>query len=326
MIITAAHGSGGSATNKLVAEVFAKHFNNDILNRMEDSAVVPASGRIAISTDSFVVTPRIFPGGDIGKLAICGTVNDLLMSGAIPKYLTCGFIIEEGASIEELDRIATSMEVTAKEAGVNIVAGDTKVIEGEGGVYINTTGVGFVPPERALSVTKMEEEDVILLSGTLGDHHATILSSRMNIENTIKSDCRVLNKAVEALFDAGINIKAMRDVTRGGLGTILNEFSNGSGKGIEIEEKALPVDPQVQGFCSILGLNPIYMGNEGKFIAVVPKNQAELALKTLKGLEGYEEAAIIGKVVNKAGVTMRTRLGGVIRVDVLQGEGLPRIC
>lgn len=326
MIITAAHGSGGSATNKLVAEVFAKHFNNEILNRMEDSAVVPSSGKIAISTDSFVVTPRFFPGGDIGKLAVCGTLNDLSMSGAIPKYLTCGFIIEEGASIEELDRIANSMELAASVAGVTIVAGDTKVIEGQGGIYINTSGVGFVPQERALSVTKMEEEDVILLSGTLGDHHATILSSRMNIENTIASDCRVLKGAVEALFDAGIDIKAMRDVTRGGLGTILNEFANGSGKGIEIEEASLPVSSQVQGFCSILGLNPLYMGNEGKFIAVVPKKQAELALNTLRGLEGYEQAAIIGKVVEKAGVTMRTKLGGVIRVDVLQGEGLPRIC
>ncbi len=326
MIITAAHGSGGSATNHLVTEVFAKHFHNKILNKMEDSAVVTSSGEIAITTDSFVVTPRFFPGGDIGKLAICGTVNDLLMVGAIPQYLTCGFIIEEGALIEELDLIASSMARTAKEAGITIVAGDTKVIEGRGGIYINTTGIGFVPSDRNLSVNSIEEEDVILLSGTLGDHHATILSSRMNIQNTITSDCKVLKDGVEALFHAGIRLKAMRDVTRGGLGTILNEFVASSGKGIEIEEVNLPVNPQVQGFCSILGLNPLYMGNEGKFIAVLPNNQAELALLALHGLEGYEEAVIIGKVVAKAGVRMKTKLGGLIRIDVLQGEGLPRIC
>ncbi len=326
MIITAAHGSGGSATNQLVTEVFAKHFHNEILNRMEDSAVVSSSERIAISTDSFVVTPRFFPGGDIGKLAICGTVNDLLMSGAIPKYLTCGFIIEEGALIEELDLIAASMAREANASGIILVAGDTKVIEGNGGIYINTTGVGFVPSDRELSVASIEEEDVILLSGTLGEHHATILSSRMNIKNTISSDCRVLKEGVEALFDAKIQIKAMRDVTRGGLGTILNEFSVGSNKGIEIMEEILPISEQVQGFCSILGLNPLYMGNEGKFIAVIPREQAELAIKTLQQIEGYEEATIIGKVVPRAGVRMITKLGGVVRVDVLQGEGLPRIC
>ena len=326
MMITTAHGSGGSATNQLVTEVFAKHFHNEILNRMEDSAVVPSSGRIAISTDSFVVTPRFFTGGDIGKLAVCGTVNDLLMSGAYPMYMTCGFIIEEGALIEELDLIAASMAREATTAGVTIVAGDTKVIEGNGGIYINTTGVGFVPTDRELSVASIEEEDVILLSGTLGEHHVAILSSRMNIKNTISSDCKVLKDGVEALFDAGIKIKAMRDVTRGGLGTILNEFSTGSGKGIEMKEELLPISEQVQGFCSILGLNPLYMGNEGKFIAVVPREQEELALQTLHQVEGYEEAAIIGKVVPRAGVRMTTKLGGVVRVDVLQGEGLPRIC
>ncbi len=326
MIITAMHGSGGSATNQLVTEVFAKHFYNKILNKMEDSAVVPSSGEIAITTDSFVVTPRFFPGGDIGKLAVCGTVNDLLMSGAIPKYLTCGFIIEEGASIEELELIAASMARTARQAGITIVAGDTKVIEGKGGIYINTTGVGFVPEDRALSVDSIEEEDVILLSGTLGDHHATILSCRMHINNSITSDCKVLKAGVEALFQAGIKIKTMRDVTRGGLGTILNEFCKASGKGIAIEEELLPINSQVQGFCSILGLNPLYMGNEGKFIAVVPKNQAKLALSALHEVEGYEKATIIGNVVSTAGVQMHTKLGGVIRVDVLQGEGLPRIC
>ena len=326
MLITTAHGSGGSATNKLVSEVFAKHFKNEILDKLEDAAVVSSSGRIAISTDSFVVTPRFFPGGDIGKLAVCGTVNDLLMSGAIPKYLTCGFILEEGASIEELDLIAASMASEASEAGVIIVAGDTKVVEGAGGIYINTTGVGFVPPERILSLASLEEEDIIILSGTLGEHHATILSSRMHIQNTISSDCKVLKDGVEALFKAGIQIKAMRDVTRGGLGTILNEFSIASGKGIEIEEAALPINPQVQGFCAILGLNPLYMGNEGKFIAVVPKSQAELSLFTLYQMEGYREAAIIGKVVKKSGVCMHTKLGGMVRVEVLQGEGLPRIC
>jgi len=321
-----AHGSGGIATSQLISEVFAKHYNNDILCKMEDSAVVPSQDTIAITTDSFVVNPLFFKGGDIGKLSICGTVNDLLMSGAIPKYITCGFIIEEGASFDDLDKIAASMALAAAKAGVKIVAGDTKVIEGNGGIYINTSGVGFMPKDRKLSSASCKAGDKILLSGSLGNHHATILSARMNINNSIESDCQTLCEPVKALFDAGICIKAMRDVTRGGLATVLNEISDSCNNGIEIIEQAVPVDEQVQAFCSILGLNPLYMGNEGKFIAIIPEEDSERAEKILTSSPEFCNAKIIGTVIENKSVRLVTKIGGVIKLDVLYGEGLPRIC
>ena len=225
MKITMAHGSGGRATSQLIAGIFEKHFNNEILSRMEDSAVVPGSGRLAMTTDSFVVNPLFFPGWDIGKLSVFGTVNDLLMSGACPKYLTCGFILEEGADSGELEQIAASMAQTAREAGVTIVAGDTKVIEGKGGIYINTAGVGFVPEGLQIRASFCEEGDSVLVSGCLGDHHAAILSARMEITNSIVSDCAPLGEMVRSMQEAGVRIKAMRDVTRGGLATVLHEFA-----------------------------------------------------------------------------------------------------
>jgi len=327
MKITAIHGSGGRATSELIDKVFAAHFGNEILNSFEDSAVVPSSGRIAVTTDSFVVTPLFFKGGDIGKLAICGTVNDLLMSGAIPKYLTCGFIIEEGAEISALEKIALSMKNCALEAGVIIIAGDTKVIEGNGGIYINTTGIGFVPEERTVSPKNAQEGDVIILSGTLGDHHCAILSARLNIENTISSDCAPLNNMVTSLFENGIAVKAMRDVTRGGLATILNEIAHAAHLGIEIEENMLPVSPQVSALCGILGLDPLYMGNEGKFIAVVAQKDAQRAVEILKMHSYGAQAAIIGNIINgESIVSMKTKPGGKRQLSVLLGEGLPRIC
>ncbi|MBR0028014.1 MAG: hydrogenase expression/formation protein HypE, partial [Clostridia bacterium] len=297
-----------------------------VLDMMEDSAVVAGDTKIAITTDSFVVTPLIFKGGDIGKLAVCGTVNDLLMRGAVPKYITSAYIIEEGADTELLTKIAASMAETAKEAGVTVIAGDTKVIEGNGGIYINTTGVGFVNESIDIKSANCREGDILILSGTLGDHHAAILSERMNVKNNIKSDCAPLGEMVQNMINAGIEIHAMRDVTRGGLGTVLNEFANVSKCGFEIAEEKIPVTPEVEGFCKILGLNPLHMGNEGKMIAVVAENDAEKAVQIIRKSKYGENAAIIGTVTDGEGVTMLTRLGGKRTVTELYGEGLPRIC
>ncbi|MBR0470918.1 MAG: hydrogenase expression/formation protein HypE [Clostridia bacterium] len=326
MKITMAHGSGGRQTSHLIDEIFKKANSNPVLDMMEDSAVVAGDTKIAITTDSFVVTPLIFKGGDIGKLAVCGTVNDLLMRGATPKYITSAYIIEEGADTETLSQIAASMAQTAQEAGVTVIAGDTKVIEGNGGIYINTTGVGFVNENTDIKSANCREGDVLILSGTLGDHHAAILSERMNVKNNIKSDCAPLGEMVQNMMNAGIEIHAMRDITRGGLGTVLNEFAKASNCGFEIEEEKIPVTPEVQGFCKILGLNPMHMGNEGKMIAVVAEKDAEKAVDIIKHSKYGENAAIIGAVTGGEGVTMLTRLGGKRTVTELYGEGLPRIC
>ena len=269
MKITMAHGSGGKSSAQLMSDIFGKHFSNQVLDRMEDAAVLEVSGRIACSTDSFVVTPLEFYGGDNGKLCVCGTVNDLLMMGAVPKYITCGFIMEEGLDTELLERLVASMAAQAREAGVMVVAGDTKVVEGNGGLYINTTGIGLIPEDRNVSSSNCRPGDAIIVSGNLGDHHACILSHRMEIENDIKSDCAALNDIVDALFECGISVHTMRDVTRGGLGTVLNEIADTSGCRIELEEDAIPVSPDVRGFADILGLDPLYMGIEGKMIDVV---------------------------------------------------------
>ena len=325
MKITLSHGSGGKATSELIDQIFARHFSNPILNMMEDSAVVDGYGKIAITTDSFVVTPLFFKGGDIGRLAVCGTVNDLLMRGAVPKYITSAFIIEEGADTDTLEAIASSMAKTANEAGVCIVAGDTKVIEGNGGVYINTAGVGFVDNENIVS-TNLQDGDCVIVSGTMGDHHATILSARMEIENDIQSDNAPLTDIVKNLIDSGIDIHCMRDVTRGGLGTVLNELANASQKQIEIEETAIPISDEVKAFSKILGLNIMHMGNEGKLVAIVPSEQANKAVEIMKNSKYGENATIIGKITNGEGVILNTRLGGQRKINVLIGEGLPRIC
>jgi len=368
MKITMAHGSGGRATTDLIAGIFAKHLGNQILDKMEDSAVIPGAATIAMTTDSFVVTPLFFPGGDIGKLAVCGTVNDLCMSGAIPKYLTCGFILEEGALIAEIEQIVLSMANAAREAGVIIVAGDTKVIEGKGGIYINTTGVGFMPAnaleynnEPAIRASNCKDGDVIILSGYIGDHHAAILSSRMNIKNTIKSDCAPLCGITKALKESGVKIKAMRDVTRGGLATVLNEFATASQCGITIDEINIPVSGQVRAFSKILGLDPLYMANEGKMIAVVDRKDAQKVLGCMHDSPYGRNATIIGAITQgckdpesqgdggvgtlttppspwnkddavaktvdwKPTVILNTTIGGVRIIPELYGEGLPRIC
>lgn len=326
MKITMAHGSGGKASAELMAEIFGKHFSNDILDKMEDAAVLQVNGKIAYSTDSFVVTPVIFKGGDIGKLSICGTVNDLLMMGAEPKYITCGFILEEGLEIKTLEKIVESMGKMAKEAGVKIVAGDTKVVEGNGGLYINTSGIGLINEERDISASNCKTGDAIILSGNLGDHHACILSARMNMENNIRSDSACLADITKSLFDNGIRVHTMRDVTRGGLGTVLNEISEQSLCSIEINETSIPMDEEVEAFSEILGLEPMYMANEGKMIVIVNGEDADKALQAVRGTVNGRNARIIGYAKEGQGVKMITRLGGSRVVDVLYGEGLPRIC
>jgi len=350
--ITIAHGSGGSSTDELIGGVFASEFNNDILNRMEDSAVLPLplcygagneSGgavssdiehgmtgfdRIAVTTDSFVVTPVIFRGGDIGRLSVCGTVNDLLMRGAVPRYITSAYIIREGTEIGILKRVVSSMAETAREAGVTVIAGDTKVIEADaasdGGVLINTTGIGYVPEGIDVSAANAKPGDKIILSGNLGDHHAAILSHRMSIENSIASDNAPLVEMVSKISD---KVHVMRDVTRGGLGTILSELSHTAGVTYNIYEDRLPVSDEVRDFAGLLGLDPVYMGNEGKLVAVMSSEYADEVLAAIQNSRYGENAVIIGEVTEgDNGLIMHTRIGGRRRIGVLQGEGLPRIC
>lgn len=328
--ITMAHGSGGSATSELIHEIFEKAFSNHILNRMEDAAVVEGCGTIAITTDSFVVTPLFFPNGDIGRLCICGTINDLLSRGAVPKYITCGFIIEEGADAASLRRIAESMRQTADEAGVLIVAGDTKVIEGSGGIYINTSGVGYVPEGLDISAENAKDGDAILVTGNLGDHHAALLAARLDIETDIESDNAPLGEIVDAVRD--LHIHTLRDITRGGLATVLKELAQSSGHTFFVDENSLPVDKRVSDFCGILGLDPLYMGNEGKMAVILPADEAGEALERISRCRYGKNAAIIGEVKapkdeGEAGeLYSRTSIGGLRRLTVLQGEGLPRIC
>jgi hydrogenase expression/formation protein HypE len=325
MKIDMSYGSGGKQTSNLINDIFLKHFNNKILNKLEDAAVLNIGNKIAYTTDSFVVTPMFFNGGDIGKLAVCGTVNDLLMMGSMPKYLTVGFIIEEGAELETIDKIAYSMKIASKEAKVKIVAGDTKVIEGKGGIYINTSGIGEIIKNN-ISISNCKKDDAIILSGGLGEHHSAIMSARMGIENNIKSDCAPLNEIVENLLENKINIHCMRDVTRGGLATVLNEISDSSNVGVEIFEDQIPISNEVKGFCNILGLDPLYMANEGKMIAIVPKSQAKKALAIIRNSKYGKDAKIIGNIVEGESVTITTALQGNRILSVLYGEGLPRIC
>lgn len=332
------HGSGGQATSDLIEEVFVKEFWNAYLTQMNDSAVVAGGAELAVTTDSFVVKPLFFKGGDIGRLAVCGTVNDLLMQGAVPEYLTCAFILEEGLLIEDLKRVVHSMAQTAEEAGVMIVAGDTKVVEGNGGLMINTTGVGFVPVGMEITPTQIKKGDAILVSGNMGEHHAAILSERMSIENGITSDVAPLNSIVRSLINEGVPVHAFRDVTRGGLATVLKEMAKQSGKSMLIEEELLPVSAQVRDFCGLLGLDPLYMGNEGKLVCILPEESVETALTIMRKSHYGEHAAKIGHVLTydeeeREGLSpdigellMRTAVGGTRQLTTLQGEGLPRIC
>ena len=328
MKIIMEHGSGGKSTSELIESIFTNTFHNVL----EDAAVVEGSGKLAITTDSFVVTPMEFPGGDIGRLCVCGTVNDMLMRGAVPKYITSAFILKEGTDTEFIKKIVDSMAATAKEAGVTVVAGDTKVIEGdeEGGILINTTGVGFIPDGVDISAANAAAGDAIIVSGNMGDHHAAILSSRLSITNTIESDNAPLNDMVLKLINQNIPVHTLRDVTRGGLATVLKELAVASKGVFEIEEEAVPVNPAVKDFCGLLGLDPIYMGNEGKLVALVPAEYATKAVEIIRSCAYGQDAAIIGNVKsvgNDSGsLYMNTRIGGKRTLDVLVGEGLPRIC
>ena len=329
MKIVMAHGSGGNATKQLINELFQKYISNQYLDKMEDSALLPNSAYpLALTTDSFVITPLEFPGGDIGKLAICGTVNDLWMAGAEPQYLTAGFILEEGLELNLLERIVKSFAHAAREANVQIVAGDTKVVQGNGGLFINTAGLGFRKTQYPLGLEKLSKGDAIIVSGDLGNHQACIMSQRMEIANSIKSDCANLGSMVNDLLRDNSGIKVMRDITRGGLATVLNEIAERSEITIEIQEKSIPIDPEVQSFCDILGLDPLYMANEGKFLCIAAAEHEEEILARLKKYPNGTNSKLIGRVTGKGKymVVVKTRLGGKRIIDILHGEGLPRIC
>jgi hydrogenase expression/formation protein HypE len=336
--VTLAHGGGGKAMKDLIDDVFVEAFDNAALAPLEDQArfdlaAIAAHGdRLAFTTDSFVVDPLIFPGGDIGKLAVCGTVNDLAVGGARPLYLSCAVIIEEGVTLELLRQIARSMAVAAREAGVEIVTGDTKVVH-KGAcdkLFITTTGIGAIREGVVLGAHLAQAGDAILVNGLLGDHGAAILGARgdMALDTPIESDCASLHGLIEALLAAAPNVRAMRDATRGGLATVLNEIAASSEVAIEIDETRTPIREEVKGFCEILGLDPLYLANEGKIVAVVPAEEAEAALAAMQAHPLGRGASIIGSVnQGEAGrVTMRTVFGGRRIVDMLVGEQLPRIC
>ena len=324
MRITMQHGNGGRETTQIINDIFLKHYGNKILCKMEDAAVFNGRSSMAMTTDCFVVKPLFFKGGNIGSLCVCGTVNDLAMVGAKPKYLTIGFIISQNIEFETLEEICKSIGEMANEANVKIVAGDTKVIDGDGEIYINTSGVGFIP--KQISIYNAKEGDVVIVSGNLGDHHAAILSARMGIENEIISDVAPLNNMVEMLLKENVEIHAMRDITRGGLGGILNEISVASKCEIEINEESLPVSDSVRGLCNTLGLDPLYMGNEGKLAMFVPSYEAKRALEIMRACKYGENARVVGVVNEGSGVVMKTKIGGKRIVSQMSGDGLPRIC
>lgn len=332
--VVLAHGSGGKLTRELIEGAFYPPFKNPILLRGDDAAVLslPQGGEIAVSTDSHIVSPLFFPGGDIGRLSVCGTVNDLTMVGAQPRWLTAGFILEEGLPVYLLRQVLESMKAAAAEAGIEIVAGDTKVVEsGKGdGLFINTSGVGWIPNGRRVHGAGAQAGDAVLLSGSLGDHGIAVLAARgeLEFETEVGSDIAPLNGAVERLFQAGIDLHAMRDPTRGGLATALNEISRQSGVAIHLEEEAIPVRPEVEAACEMLGFDPLYVANEGKFVACLPAGQVEEALRVLRDTEVGEGARLVGEVRSapKGRVLMHTSIGGTRVVDSLVGEMLPRIC
>lgn len=331
--VTIGHGSGGRLTHELIVEVFLKSFANPVLGDLGDAAHLDAvPGRLALTTDSFVVSPRSFPGGDIGKLAVCGTVNDLAVGGATPLYLSAGFIIEEGFSQQELRKISASLSAAAADAGVRIVTADTKVVE-KGAcdkLFINTSGIGVISRGVDLGPHRVRPGDAIILSGYLGDHGIAILSSRKGIEfdTSIISDCAPLNLLVNDMLHHAHAITAMRDPTRGGLGTLLNEIARQSGTGITIHEERLPVREEVQGICEILGLDPLYLPNEGRLVAFVEPTHADSVLAAMNNNPLGRDACIIGETTEKpAGtVIMKTRVGGSRMIDMLVAEDLPRIC
>jgi hydrogenase expression/formation protein HypE len=331
--ITMSHGAGGKATQTLIEAVFLDAFRNPLLEPLEDAASLTVSGaQLALTTDSYVVSPLFFPGGNIGDLAVNGTVNDLSVSGATPLYLTAGFILEEGFPVADLLRVTASMREAAAAAGVSIVTGDTKVVQrGKAdGCYINTAGVGLVAGSAALGVAQAQPGDAIIVSGPVGDHGITIMLARgeLDIEADTVSDTAPLNGLVADLLRAVPGVRAMRDATRGGVATILNEIAKAAEVGVMVSEDAIPVRPEVRGACELLGIDPMYVACEGRLVAVVPGSSASAAVETLRAHPLGAEAAVIGSVVAEQPgiVRLKTSFGGTRIVDMLVGDPLPRIC
>lgn len=336
--ITLAHGSGGKAMRDLIDDIFIAGFNSPELNTLEDQArfdlatLASQGDRLAMTTDSYVVDPLFFPGGDIGKLAVTGTVNDLAVGGAVPLYLSCGMIIEEGFAVDALRRIVQSMKATADAAGVRIVTGDTKVVHKGAAdkLFINTAGVGVIAAGIDISASRAQPGDVVICNGYIGDHGAAIVDARGEyaIENTIETDCAPLGGLIQRMLETCPDIHCMRDATRGGIATVLNEFAQSSDCAIRIDETALPIRPAVRGMCEILGLDPLYLANEGKIIAIVPSAQTEAVLAAMRTIPEGEHSAVIGEVLAAPcqRVVLSTGFGGERIVDMLVGEQLPRIC
>ncbi|NMN60837.1 hydrogenase expression/formation protein HypE [Xanthobacter sp. SG618] len=337
-IVTLAHGGGGSAMRDLIDDVFLSAFSGAGRAAPEDqarfdlSALMAHGDRLAFTTDGFVVDPLFFPGGDIGKLAVCGTVNDLAVGGAKPVALSCAIIIEEGLEVETLRRVVHSMAETAHAAGVDIATGDTKVVA-RGAcdkLFITTTGIGVIRAGLDVGVTKARPGDRVIVNGLLGDHGAAILNARgdLALETAIASDCAPLNGLIDTLIAAAPGLRMMRDATRGGIAAVVNELAEASKVGVRLDELSLPMRPEVMGFCEILGLDPLYLANEGKILAVVPAGETDAALAALRAHPLGREAAVIGEVTSErpGRVVMRTRFGGERIVDMLVGDQLPRIC
>src|SRR5205809_1324612 len=334
--ITLSHGSGGKSTHNLIEGVFAPAFSNPLLDAMDDAATFGMDGtsqRVAFTTDTYVVSPLFFPGGDIGKLAVHGTINDLAMAGAVPLYLSAGFILEEGFPISDLRRIVASMATAASEAGIAIVTGDTKVVQrGKAdGIFINTAGVGIIHANWLLGQSQLQPGDIVLLSGSVGDHGIAIMLAReaLEIETNIQSDTAALHTLTATLLEvAGDGIHCLKDPTRGGVATSLNEMAIGSEVAIGLDEHAIPVHGEVRGACEILGLDPLTIANEGKLLAIVAPDKADMALKAMRNHPLGREAAIIGSVQAEPPgmVFLRTDIGGMRVLDMLVGDPLPRIC
>jgi len=328
------HGSGGLASQKLISELFLKYLDNPILRDLEDSAILENKpGKLAFTTDSYVVDPIFFPGGDIGKLAVHGTINDLAMRGAKPLCLSLGLILEEGFLLEELERVIISISEACSETGVPIVTGDTKVVpKGKGDkIFINTSGIGLVAEEINISSKNGQPGDVVILSGSMGDHGITIMTRRagISVQGDLKSDTMPLHNLVQKLLDElGGNVHTLRDPTRGGVASTLNEIAENCGLCIELNDEALPIRPQVKAACELLGLEPLYLANEGKCLVIVSGDKAERALEIMRSMKEGLEAAIIGKLVAGKGgrVVINTPVGGTRVVTPLHGEPLPRIC
>ena len=332
-VIQMAHGSGGKLSHELIQQLMVPAFSNPALNTLHDGAQLPVDGtRLAFSTDSFVVKPRFFPGGDIGKLAVCGTVNDVAMNGAKPLYLSAGFIIEEGFPLEELALIVNSMSRAAAEAQISIVTGDTKVVEkgAVDGIYINTSGLGFIPAGVDISPARVRAGQEVIVSGFLGDHSVAVMSERhgLKLPAAVHSDCAPLAGLVQAMLAAAPGIALLRDPSRGGLATTLNEIATQANVGILIDESAVPVRPEVRAVCDILGFDPLYLANEGKLVAFTERADTHAVLTAMHNHPYGYDARLIGTVADRPSgqVGLRTAIGGIRLLDMLTGEQLPRIC